>query len=263
MSRRAYMPLFVGDYLADTLHLSTREHGAYLLLIMHYWQSGKPLPDDDARLARILRMTIHEWESIRPVLEPFFDVHSGCWHHGRIQKELSHMAARSEVQRLKGIKSGEARRDKTTNHGSTGVQPVLNHGSTGVEPPNQTKPNHTKPEEDAALLACAREGLDGLEAKLRSAAGAENDPSPGLYDTSPISRLMVEGFDLDREIIPVIRARAASMGRPARSWGYYVAPIRESRETRAPPASLPMNRRQQSSMDDIVAYAASQGVKVE
>ena len=50
-----YIPLFVADYLADTSHLSTLEHGAYLLLIMNYWQRGESLPCGDMQLARIAR----------------------------------------------------------------------------------------------------------------------------------------------------------------------------------------------------------------
>ena len=34
------MSLHVGDYLKDTTHLDATLHGAYLLLIMHYWAKG-------------------------------------------------------------------------------------------------------------------------------------------------------------------------------------------------------------------------------
>ena len=82
---RGWMPLYVADYLADTGHLSTVEHGAYLLLIMHYWQNAG-LPDDDKKLSRIVRMTADEWADVRETLADLF---SEGWVHGRINAELA------------------------------------------------------------------------------------------------------------------------------------------------------------------------------
>jgi uncharacterized protein YdaU (DUF1376 family) len=80
-----WMPFYVSDYLADTMHLTPAEHGAYLMLILHYWKSG-PLPDDDVRLALISRMG-DAWSNASSTLRAFFKQSSGMLHHTRIDKE--------------------------------------------------------------------------------------------------------------------------------------------------------------------------------
>ncbi|HEY6256977.1 MAG TPA: DUF1376 domain-containing protein [Xanthobacteraceae bacterium] len=106
---RAWMPLYVGDYLRDTRDLNTLQHGAYLLLIMHYWQHDA-LPTDDARLAAIAGLSIAQWRRIRePVQAKFAD----GWKHKRIEAELTKLDRAVMQRRLAGrsggIKSGIAR----------------------------------------------------------------------------------------------------------------------------------------------------------
>jgi uncharacterized protein YdaU (DUF1376 family) len=102
-----WMPLYIGDYLKDTMHLSTVEHGAYLLLIMHYWQNGG-LPQEPIKLARIARMTKKEWDEIAETLAEMF---SDGWRHKRIDGELSDAASKYERRAEAGRKGGMARQN--------------------------------------------------------------------------------------------------------------------------------------------------------
>lgn len=93
MTARPWMPFYFSDYLADTGHLSTTEHGAYLLLIAHYWSHGS-LPSDEAVIARITRMTARQWAQSRDVLRSLF---GDNWCHKRIDKELAQAIEKSKV----------------------------------------------------------------------------------------------------------------------------------------------------------------------
>lgn len=105
-----WMPIYWGDYLKDTGHLSTIEHGAYLLLIGHYWSSGAPLPDDDAKLRRIAKVeTAAQWKKLRPTLAALFQIGGGLWRHGRIDRELASAAKRSADARSKAERAARAR----------------------------------------------------------------------------------------------------------------------------------------------------------
>ena len=73
----SWMPLYPGDYLRDTMGLTTEQHGAYMLLIMAYWSNGGPLPDDDQYLASVTRLTMERWLTYRPIMEGYFTIANG------------------------------------------------------------------------------------------------------------------------------------------------------------------------------------------
>lgn len=70
---QSWYPFYVGDYARKTAHLSMLEHGAYRLLLDHYYATGEPLPDDNAKLYRICRArTPSERQSVLSTVAEFF-----------------------------------------------------------------------------------------------------------------------------------------------------------------------------------------------
>ena len=98
-----WMPLYIGDYLADTMHLSAEEHGAYLLAIMHYWKSGGAIPK--TALKNICRCGE---EALTTVLT-FFREEAGLLHHARIEAEMVKAKDSREANKKKTQAATEAR----------------------------------------------------------------------------------------------------------------------------------------------------------
>jgi len=112
VSATPYMKLYIGDYLGDTQHLSALQHGAYLLLIMAYWQRKGPLPAEDDKLARIARCTDAEWMQCKSDALAFFEERDGLLYHNRIEKELAEVgkvsSKRKSAAETKWSKSGKS-----------------------------------------------------------------------------------------------------------------------------------------------------------
>lgn len=157
-----WMPLYWGDYRRDTAHLSAAEHGAYLLLIGHYWTSGKALPDDDRQLARISSMSPAEWRKARPTIAAFFQIGDGAWRHGRIDAELARCQhiyterskAGSEGARKRWQRDGKAmangmanasENDASHSHNHKEVNELISLAARGTsEPRRQLEPGERK-----------------------------------------------------------------------------------------------------------------------
>ena len=139
------MRFHVGDYLADTMHLSTFQHGIYVLLIMHYFKHGS-LPDDEASLARIAKVGVFNWRrSSPPVVALFRVTKSGALRHSRIDAEREHARQVSEARQEAG-KQGARRKWGMANAkdadskchsargGARATEPELNPESPPVTP---------------------------------------------------------------------------------------------------------------------------------
>ena len=99
MAQFPALPLFTDAYLGDTTHLTTIEHGTYLLLLMAAWRSKDcKLPDDDKLLARYAKLSPAQWKKLRPFIIPFFTIENGFLFQGRLRDELTFVKQKSKSQ---------------------------------------------------------------------------------------------------------------------------------------------------------------------
>lgn len=127
MAALPYMQLYIADYLADTMHLSAEEHGAYLLLMFNYWQTGKPIPKN--RLAKIARLTNERWAGVEPSLREFFCDNGEEWGHLRIEEDLASVREKLTKKSAAGKASVQARRSRK----EADVQTKQERNLTGVQ----------------------------------------------------------------------------------------------------------------------------------
>ena len=151
MAALPYIQLYTADYLADTAHLSTIEHGAYLLLIFNYWQRGESFKAKDEqtlnkRLASVARVSENEWEIIKENVLEYFEISitgNGIeLTHKRIDADLNAVIEKSN----KASQAGKASAASRNNKRLTSVEQTLNHTDTDTDTDTEIHP-HKKHED--------------------------------------------------------------------------------------------------------------------
>ena len=176
----AWLPLYVADYLADTTHLNTEQHGAYLLLLMAMWRGGGRLPHDEARLAQITRLGLVAWRKHSAVLLAFFTETDGLLEQGRLIEEYLRATKNNDAQRANGAKGGRPPKKPTTKQNETQEKPM---GSDRLNPNNN-------PIESPSPRARAT-------ARALSTSSQTNDPTPTHTTSSSTGEVRVfeNGFE--------------------------------------------------------------------
>lgn len=128
-----WMPFYVSDYLSDTTHLTTMEHGAYLLLILAYWKRGSALPEDDEYLRRICKLSRKNYTTVKESVFQLFELRDGFWTHKRLEKEILKSCKRStDAQRARNARTTVVQRGhngRSTSHSKS----TLTSNSTSEE----------------------------------------------------------------------------------------------------------------------------------
>ena len=108
-----WMPLFWGDFLANTMHLSAQEAGAYLFLIAHAWENDGKIPGERVRLARIAHVRDDQWNRVWNVVQRFFEAEAHtpligrgthqCYTHRRVTTELHRLGKISSKRKAAAV----------------------------------------------------------------------------------------------------------------------------------------------------------------
>jgi len=242
-----WMPLYVADYLGDTMRLTTEQHGAYLLLIMDYWRNG-PLPDDDSSLSSITKLPVSTWRKYRPMFEKLFKVSEGAWRHKRIDEELQQAQTNSEKYEQRARKAANKRwgnqpekpaekpAEKPSPSSATSTpQAVLGHCTSPTPSPSKSRPEviHTEsvtPVSELETTGQARviliqSGSAGscCKAMMRQGIGGCNPSHPTLL-------ALLEAGATEDEFIHAAK-NAVSKGKA--NFSYVVGTVRRQREEAA------------------------------
>lgn len=126
MADYPFLPFDVQAYLGSTRHLTTEQHGAYVLLLMEAWQRPNcTLPDDDKILSAYCCMSIEQWASVKPLVMEFwqYDKRSKGWSQKRLKKERKYVASVKQKKRDAAVN----RWKKTKKDDASAYAPAMQH----------------------------------------------------------------------------------------------------------------------------------------
>jgi uncharacterized phage protein (TIGR02220 family) len=201
------------DYAAKTAHLSLMEHGAYALLLDHYYQTGGKLIANAIAIARVCRcQTEEERNAVQSVLDQFFTADdSGMYRNDRADREMGIAAGVSAVRSAAGKAGAKARWNKPENMAIAMPEPSANAEQTGWQ--NDAHPHPHPHRNNMSGNADAVQIL----AYLNKRAGRGYQPVKA--NLSLIVGRLKEGATLD-QCKAVIDAKAAAWGNDPKMSGY-------------------------------------------
>lgn len=225
MSSHPYMQLYVGDYLSDTLDLTTEQHGAYLLLLMTMWRHDAKLPNEAAKLARIARVSPRRWPGIWSEIERFFTVRGDHIVSLRLEQEHQKAVSLSEKRSASGAKGGTAKALKNNNTGVANAKVLPEPGQSIVRTNVKATASSSSAREPAA--AHVEVGYQVLKAM-----GIDPKDPTYLGNIGIVAQWLANGWSPELDILPTVQViserRRARGDLPPRALNFFTEAIGEA-----------------------------------
>lgn len=163
----SWMPLFIGDFLADTSHLTTEQIGAYALLLMAMWRNGATLDPSEEELAAIARLPVERWQAHAPKLMRFLTpTAEGLLTQKRLAEEYAHAwdvyTKRVEAGQQGGRKPKAPADNQTDNRMVTQTDTQTDTQTGGRE--RTKRPPQSQPQPQPQPQACASNSTESGKA---------------------------------------------------------------------------------------------------
>lgn len=170
MSQAPSMPMFWDAYIGDTTHLTTEEHGAYLLLLAAMWRRNAYVPNDDRDIARIVGLPRARWTKTKARLSPLLII---------TESEIT------QKNLLKIWKITQEKIEKNRANGGLGGRPKINNNN-GLDKANgyvshnpNDNPNETIPEPETYTEDATPNGVALSSQPLSSISLLETEKKEG------------------------------------------------------------------------------------
>lgn len=141
-----YFEHHIGDYDADTAHLSWIEDMAYTRLMRLYYRRERPIPREVPEACRLIRATSRvEKQAVEAVLREFFEVREDGWHQARCDSEIAIYQKRVEHNQRVGKLGGRPRKIRPTEEPAD--NPLGFNREPAGNPPQTPDPRPQEPQD--------------------------------------------------------------------------------------------------------------------
>ena len=200
------MKLYIGDYLGDTQHLSCLEHGAYILLIMAYWQNGGPLENDPKLLRRLTRTSPKEFQKCSENVLKMFKSVDGKLVHKRVDLEISKRAQVSTAARDSVSARWNGRNtDVLPTNSERNTTPIVHSPESIDNTKNTSSATPPKPEQDESFKAFydayPRKEARGQALKAYNATIRKGITAEAILDRLLVYKARIEKAGIERQFM--------------------------------------------------------------